>query len=98
MNVSLGEKWEAFIAQCVESGRYLSASEVVRDAMRLLEEQEVLRLRRLDEMRKEVQLGIDAMERGEFTELANEQELQKFFENIMAEGRSRLEPRKASNA
>ena len=37
--LSLGERWNAFIASQVEGGRYASASEVVRDALRLLEEQ-----------------------------------------------------------
>ena len=37
--LSLGERWNAFIASQIEDGRYASASEVVRDALRLLEEQ-----------------------------------------------------------
>lgn len=37
--LSLGEHWNAFIASQLEDGRYASASEVVRDALRLLEEQ-----------------------------------------------------------
>ena len=37
--LSLGERWNAFIASQIEGGRYASASEVVRDALRLLEEQ-----------------------------------------------------------
>ncbi|MCB1876512.1 MAG: type II toxin-antitoxin system ParD family antitoxin [Chromatiales bacterium] len=36
--LSLGEHWNGFIATQVEQGRYASASEVVRDALRLLEE------------------------------------------------------------
>lgn len=40
MNVSLGERWEAFVAAAVEEGRYGSASEVVREGLRLVEERE----------------------------------------------------------
>lgn len=40
MNVSVGQKWEAFVADAVESGRYGSASEIVREGLRLVEERE----------------------------------------------------------
>lgn len=40
MNVSVGPKWEAFVAEAVESGRYGSASEIVREGLRLVEERE----------------------------------------------------------
>lgn len=40
MNVSIGERWEGFVATIVEAGRYGSASEVVREGLRLVEERE----------------------------------------------------------
>jgi antitoxin ParD1/3/4 len=40
MNVSLGLEWEQFVNKEVESGRYDNASEVLREALRLLEERE----------------------------------------------------------
>jgi antitoxin ParD1/3/4 len=40
MNVSLGQRWEDFVAQAVEDGRYGSASEIVREGLRLVEERE----------------------------------------------------------
>jgi len=40
MNVSIGHRWEQFVATVVEQGRYGSASEVVREGLRLVEERE----------------------------------------------------------
>ena len=40
MNVSIGMRWEGFVEAAVKSGRYGSASEVVREGLRLVEERE----------------------------------------------------------
>ena len=40
MNVSIGTRWESFVEDAVKSGRYGSASEVVREGLRLVEERE----------------------------------------------------------
>ncbi len=40
MNVSIGERWEKFVATAVALGRYNSSSEVVREGLRLVEERE----------------------------------------------------------
>jgi antitoxin ParD1/3/4 len=40
MNVSLGDRWETFVSNIVKRGRYGSASEVVREGLRLVEERE----------------------------------------------------------
>jgi len=40
INLSVGERWEGFVETAVKSGRYASASEVVREGLRLVEERE----------------------------------------------------------
>ena len=40
MNVSIGERWEGFVDAILKTGRYGSASEVVREGLRLVEERE----------------------------------------------------------
>jgi antitoxin ParD1/3/4 len=60
-SLSLGEHWEAFIKKQIANGRYGSASEVVRDALRDMEVREAkleaLRAH-LDEGARESELGI----------------------------------------
>jgi antitoxin ParD1/3/4 len=43
MNVSLGQKWERFVEGKVKSGDYQTASEVLREGLRLLEKEELLK-------------------------------------------------------
>ena len=58
MNISLTPTLEQWINEKVQSGFYNSASEVVREALRLLHEQEHLQKLRIDMLRKEIVLGI----------------------------------------
>jgi antitoxin ParD1/3/4 len=55
MNVSVGKHWEQFIDDLVKSGRYGSASEVIRDGLRRVEQQEA----KLKGLREEIQAAID---------------------------------------
>ena len=68
MNVSLTEELEELVQRKVESGRYTSASEVIRAGLRLLEQEDELRETRLAAVRAEVQAGIDQAERGELVD------------------------------
>ena len=68
MNVSLTEELEELVHRKVESGRYTSASEVIRAGLRLLEQEDEARAARLAATRADVRAGIDQAERGEFVD------------------------------
>lgn len=56
---------EQFVHEKVKSGRYLSASEVVREALRLLEDRDRLQQMKLHALRNELVVGVEQLERGE---------------------------------
>lgn len=58
MNVNLTPQLEELVRAKVDSGMYASASEVVREALRLMDEQDRLRQAKLDELRAEVRKGL----------------------------------------
>jgi antitoxin ParD1/3/4 len=68
MNVNLGTVFDKFIAQLLKTGMYQSQSEVVREGLRLLKEREDLKNLRLSELRKEIAIGSEQADRGEFVE------------------------------
>ena len=57
---AVGEHFERFIRTQVDGGRYASASEVVRDALRLLEEREKPTALKLQELRQLIEDGINS--------------------------------------
>jgi antitoxin ParD1/3/4 len=60
MNISLTPQLEALVKNKVESGLYGSASEVMRDALRLLEVRDRRQLLRVEELRAEIKKGLDS--------------------------------------
>ncbi len=60
MNVNLTPQLEELVRSKVASGLYTSASEVVREALRLLEEQDRLREAKLEQLRGEIRRGLDS--------------------------------------
>jgi len=60
MNISLTPHLEALIREKVESGSYNSASEVVREALRLLEEEDQLRALKMERLRRDIQDGLES--------------------------------------
>jgi antitoxin ParD1/3/4 len=60
MNINLTPQLEEMVRQKVASGLYTSASEVVREALRLMEEQDRLRALKMDQLRRDIQDGINS--------------------------------------
>lgn len=83
MNVSLTPELERMVAEKVESGMYQTASEVVREGLRLLKRRD----EELASLRAEIKKGLDAVERGEYT-VVTEANRAEFVENIKREARA----------
>ena len=60
MNINLTPQLEDMVRQKVSSGLYTSASEVVREALRLMDEKDRLRAAKLDQLRQDMRDGLDS--------------------------------------
>jgi antitoxin ParD1/3/4 len=69
MNINLTPQLEELVRKKVESGLYSSASEVVREALRLMEERDQFRAAKLSQLRQAIQVGLDS---GQAVELDGE--------------------------
>ena len=84
-NVHLSDYFDRFISERIAAGRFSNASEVVRDALRLLEQREREEAARIEWLRTAAQEGFDALDRGEYTELNSRREVKALLEEIRAE-------------
>ena len=95
MNVSLTPELEKMIHEKVTSGMYQSASEVVREGLRLLKEQDDIRKMRLEALRKEIVIGTNQLNNGDFTTYSSGKEV---VEKIKTEGRQQIDSTKKVEA
>jgi antitoxin ParD1/3/4 len=65
LNINLTPELENMVRQKVAGGLYNSASEVVREALRLMEAQDQLHAVRLEQLRQDIQEGLDSGSAGE---------------------------------
>ncbi len=86
MNVSLTSELEKMVAERVASGRYASASEVIREALRLLDERD-----QLHQLRQDVRLGLEQLAQGRHRPFDDHT-----LERIKSQGRKRAAHGKAS--
>lgn len=67
MHVSLTERLQEFVKEKVESGLYNNSSEVIREALRLMEQEDQLHKIKLDRLREAVRVGDEQRSRGEYS-------------------------------
>ena len=111
MNVSITDRLAGYVRKKVKSGQYNNASEVVREALRRMEDDEARAVRlarptvedilsdltevQLEGIRQRVRAGLESIEHGEYMEYKGRNGLKKLAEGVKARGRKLL-ARKAS--
>jgi antitoxin ParD1/3/4 len=109
MNISITDELSGFVRDKVASGRYNNASEVVREALRRMEEEDQRALRladptvedllsnlsesQLSSIRSRVLAGIAAVGKGDFAEYEGRTGLAKLSDQVKTRGRKRSEAR-----
>jgi antitoxin ParD1/3/4 len=88
MSISLASDLVAQIRAKVESGLYPSESDVVREALRALEDRDRDDAAKLKQLRKDIQIGLDQIERGEVAPLD--------MDEIRAEVQARIDARRST--
>ena len=107
MNVSITEELAAYVQARVKSGRYNNASEVVREALRRMEQEDQRTLRlaeptiedilsdltaaQIEGIRRRVREGVADVERGDFEEYEGRDGLKRLAADVKARGRRLLE-------
>lgn len=106
MNVSITDRLVGYVRKKVESGRYNNASEVVREALRRMEDEDARAVRlakpsaddiltdlteqQIERIRQRVRAGIEAIDAGEYTEYEGREGLKRLADNVKARGRKLL--------
>ena len=90
MNVSLTPERETLIDQKVKAGLYNSASDVLREALRLLDEHDRDKERRREALRKEITKGVEDIKAGRYITLETQKDFDALAEHTKEKGRKRL--------
>lgn len=89
-STDITEAQAEFIRTCVDSGEYTNASELVRDALSLLQQQMDANRMQIQGIRDSFQSAREAYARGEFVELASEEDFEAAHEDVCRRGRERF--------
>lgn len=88
MNIALNPNLQKLVKKKISSGLYHSASEVIQEALQLLENQDRLIYQRLKRLRKDIAIGIDQADRGALLDG------KKSFEKLRLRNKSRRSAKK----
>jgi len=80
-NISLTPQQDAFIDEMLKEGEYRNASEAIRDAIRALRQRRVEEALKLDKLRLSIKQGAAALDRGDYTEIEDEN-LDDYLDNL----------------
>ena len=86
MTVEIPLEYQPFVTDAIAGGEFKNEGEVISEALRILEE----RRQTAEYLRREMQIGLDELDRGEYLEF-DEVSLKEFFEQVKADGRKDLE-------
>ena len=82
MHVSLPPKLEQFVKEQTASGYYNNASEVIREALCLLQQDHAEQQLRLERLRIAIAEGELDIEKGKYTTILTSEEMDQFFEEL----------------
>ena len=88
-NINLTDHLDEFVERQVASGRYSNASEIVRESLRLLEEQEQERKAKLKALRQAARQGFGEIDQGQGIVLKGKKAIHQFIAEIETEVRSK---------
>src|SRR4029078_7150345 len=96
-NISLTHEEDAFVERIVEAGEYQNASEAVRDALRVLQQRRKEDGLRLKALRAQLKSAVDALNRGDFSEI-DETDLDVFLQRLTTPAKRARQPARAGCA
>ena len=80
-NISLSAEQNSFIDEVLEAGEYRNASEAMRDAIRALQQRRAAETLKLERLRLSIKAGVAALERGDYTEVEDE-DLDSYLDDL----------------
>ena len=83
-NINLTDHFDDFVARQVSSGRYQNASEIVREALRLLEAQEDERKAKLKALRQAAKQGFDELDQSQGVVVKSKKARNKLMKELQA--------------